>query len=141
MQGIRSLWRAGQMLLHDPQPRFRSGADRDIRLPDQAPLLLFALGRTTGWIRTRWRNMRQVNSSAPVRVTQGRRRRVAPSDRRMRPVKGAYLRPQSFIDHAAVRIDLDRGGEDAWWCRRSPAATAPVSGAAPDRPIPVEAVR
>jgi citrate synthase len=49
---IRNLWRAGSDLLHDrPNVDFGLAAvARTYRLPDHAPLLLFALGRTIGWI-------------------------------------------------------------------------------------------
>ena len=51
-RAIRSLWRAGSTLLHDaPNLDFGLAAlTRAYGLPDEAPLLLFALGRTTGWI-------------------------------------------------------------------------------------------
>ena len=49
---VRNLWRAGSELLHDlPNLDFGLAAvTRTCRLPDQAPVLLFALGRTIGWI-------------------------------------------------------------------------------------------
>lgn len=49
---IRYLWRAGSELLHDrPNLDFGLAAvTRAYALPEQAPLLLFALGRTIGWI-------------------------------------------------------------------------------------------
>jgi citrate synthase len=49
---VRNLWRAGSELLHDfPNLDFGLAAITGThRLPDQAPLLLFALGRTVGWI-------------------------------------------------------------------------------------------
>ena len=49
---VRNLWRAGSELLHDlPNLDFGLAAvTRTYRLPDQAPVLLFALGRTIGWI-------------------------------------------------------------------------------------------
>jgi citrate synthase len=49
---IRNLWRAGSELLHDsPNLDFGLAAvTRTYVLPDQAPLLLFALGRTIGWM-------------------------------------------------------------------------------------------
>jgi citrate synthase len=49
---IRNLWRAGSELLHDfPNLDFGLAAvTRTYVLPDQAPLLLFALGRTIGWV-------------------------------------------------------------------------------------------
>ena len=49
---FRNLFRAGSDLLHD-LPNVDSGlaaVTRTYRLPDQAPLLLFTLGRTIGWI-------------------------------------------------------------------------------------------
>lgn len=49
---FRNLFRAGSELLHDA-PNLDGGlaaVARTHRLPDQAPLLLFALGRTIGWI-------------------------------------------------------------------------------------------
>jgi citrate synthase len=49
---FRNLVRAGSELLHDA-PNLDCGlaaVTRTYRLPDQAPLLLFALGRTIGWI-------------------------------------------------------------------------------------------
>jgi citrate synthase len=51
-QAVRHLSRAGSELLHDlPNLDFALAAiARTYRLPDQAPVLLFALGRTTGWI-------------------------------------------------------------------------------------------
>jgi citrate synthase len=49
---FRNLSRAGSEVLHDvPNLDFGLAAvTRTYRLPDQAPLLLFALGRTIGWI-------------------------------------------------------------------------------------------
>jgi citrate synthase len=49
---IRNLWRAGSELLHDvPNLDFGLAAvTRTYVLPDQAPRLLFALGRTIGWM-------------------------------------------------------------------------------------------
>jgi citrate synthase len=49
---FRNLWRAGSGLLHDvPNLDFGLAAvARTYRLPEHAPLLLFALGRTIGWI-------------------------------------------------------------------------------------------
>lgn len=49
---IRNLWRAGSELLQDvPNLDFGLAAvARTHRLPEHAPLLLFALGRTIGWI-------------------------------------------------------------------------------------------
>ena len=49
---IRNLWRAGAELRHDlPNLDFGLAAvTRTYGLPDQAPLLLFALGRTIGWM-------------------------------------------------------------------------------------------
>jgi citrate synthase len=49
---VRNLRRAGSELLHDlPNLDFGLAAvTRTYGLPDQAPVLLFALGRTTGWI-------------------------------------------------------------------------------------------
>jgi citrate synthase len=49
---IRHLWRAGSELLHDrPNLDFGLAAvTRTCALPDRAPILLFALGRTIGWI-------------------------------------------------------------------------------------------
>ncbi len=49
---IRNLQKAGSELLHDaPNLDFGLAAvTRTYRLPEQAPLLLFALGRTIGWI-------------------------------------------------------------------------------------------
>ena len=51
-QRVRSLARAGTHLLHDlPNVDFGLVAlARCYRLPEHAPLLLFALGRTAGWI-------------------------------------------------------------------------------------------
>ena len=51
-QKVRALRRAGSELLHDlPNLDFGLAAvTRTYGLPDQAPVLLFALGRTTGWI-------------------------------------------------------------------------------------------
>jgi citrate synthase len=51
-QPIRNLWRSGSALLHEgPNLDFGLAAvTRTYALPDQAPLLLFALGRTVGWI-------------------------------------------------------------------------------------------
>ena len=51
-RGFRNLSRAGSDVLHDvPNLDFGLAAiTRTYRLPDQAPLLLFALGRTIGWI-------------------------------------------------------------------------------------------
>jgi citrate synthase len=51
-QRVRSLRKAGSELLHDlPNLDFGLAAvTRTYGLPDQAPVLLFALGRTTGWI-------------------------------------------------------------------------------------------
>jgi citrate synthase len=48
----RALWRAGSELLHDlPNLDFGLAAvTRVYGLPDQAPVLLFALGRTVGWV-------------------------------------------------------------------------------------------
>jgi citrate synthase len=48
----RHLWRAGSELLHDhPNLDFGLAAiTRAYGLPAQAPVLLFALGRTVGWI-------------------------------------------------------------------------------------------
>jgi citrate synthase len=49
---VRNLWRAGSELLHD-FPNLDLGlaaVTRTNGLPDQAPVLLFALGRTIGWI-------------------------------------------------------------------------------------------
>jgi citrate synthase len=49
---FRNLSTAGTALLHDaPNLDFGLAAmARTYRLPDQAPLLLFTLGRTIGWI-------------------------------------------------------------------------------------------
>ena len=49
---IRNLWKAGSEVLHDrPNLDFGLAAvARTYRLPDHAPRLLFALGRTIGWI-------------------------------------------------------------------------------------------
>jgi citrate synthase len=51
-RAMRHLRKAGAELLHDaPNLDFGLAAiTRAFRLPDQAPVLLFALGRTTGWI-------------------------------------------------------------------------------------------
>jgi citrate synthase len=51
-QRVRGLMRAGSELLHDlPNLDFGLAAVTQVcGLPDQAPALLFALGRTTGWI-------------------------------------------------------------------------------------------
>ena len=51
-RAIRNLRKAGSDLLHDlPNLDFGLAAiTRAYRLPDQAPVLLFALGRTIGWI-------------------------------------------------------------------------------------------
>lgn len=51
-RAIRNLWRAGSELLHDfPNLDFGLAAvTRTYVLPDQAPPLLFALGRTIGWM-------------------------------------------------------------------------------------------
>jgi len=51
-RAIRNLRRSGSELLHDlPNLDFGLAAvARAYRLPDQAPALLFALGRTVGWI-------------------------------------------------------------------------------------------
>jgi len=51
-QPIRNLWKAGAELLHDlPNLDFGLAAvTRMYGLPAQAPLVLFALGRTTGWV-------------------------------------------------------------------------------------------
>jgi citrate synthase len=49
---VRQVWRAGSELLHD-QPNLDFGlaaVTRVYKLPAQAPLLLFTLGRTIGWI-------------------------------------------------------------------------------------------
>jgi citrate synthase len=49
---VRNLWRAGSELLQD-QPNLDFGlaaVTRACRLPAQAPAIIFALGRTTGWI-------------------------------------------------------------------------------------------
>jgi citrate synthase len=49
---LRNLFRAGSALLHEV-PNLDGGlaaVTRAYRLPDHAPLLLFALGRTIGWI-------------------------------------------------------------------------------------------
>jgi citrate synthase len=51
-QPFRNLFRAGNELLNE-SPNLDGGlaaVTRAYRLPDQAPLLLFALGRTIGWI-------------------------------------------------------------------------------------------
>jgi citrate synthase len=51
-QPFRNLFRAGHELLKE-SPNLDCGlaaVTRAYRLPDQAPLLLFALGRTIGWI-------------------------------------------------------------------------------------------
>jgi citrate synthase len=49
---IRNLWKAGAELLHDlPNLDFGLAAvTRMYRLPAQAPIVLFALGRTMGWV-------------------------------------------------------------------------------------------
>ena len=49
---VRNLRRAGSELLHDvPNLDFGLAAvTRTYRLPEQAPVLLFALARTIGWI-------------------------------------------------------------------------------------------
>jgi citrate synthase len=49
---MRNLRKAGTEILHDlPNLDFGLAAiTRAFRLPDQAPVLLFALGRTIGWI-------------------------------------------------------------------------------------------
>jgi citrate synthase len=52
LRPFRNLFAAGLELLHD-QPNLDSGlaaVTRAYRLPDQAPMLLFMLGRTIGWI-------------------------------------------------------------------------------------------
>src|SRR5262249_47311308 len=51
-RAMRHLRKAGAELLHDaPNLDFGLAAiTRAFRLPDQAPVLLFALGRTIGWI-------------------------------------------------------------------------------------------
>lgn len=51
-QRIRRVWKAGSALLQDrPNLDFGLAAvTRAYRLPDQAPVLMFALGRTAGWI-------------------------------------------------------------------------------------------
>ena len=51
-QRIRSVWKAGSELLHDrPNLDFGLAAvTRAYGFPEEAPVLLFALGRTTGWI-------------------------------------------------------------------------------------------
>ena len=51
-QRVRAVWKAGSELLHDlPNLDFGLAAvTRAYRLPAQAPVLLFALGRTIGWI-------------------------------------------------------------------------------------------
>jgi len=51
-RAVRHLQKAGAELLHDaPNLDFGLAAiTRAFRLPDQAPVLLFALGRTIGWI-------------------------------------------------------------------------------------------
>jgi len=49
---VRALAKAGSELLHDP-PNLDFGLAalaRTYGLPDRAPLILFALGRTVGWI-------------------------------------------------------------------------------------------
>jgi len=49
---IRNLWKAGSELLHEfPNLDFGLAAvTRTCVLPREAPLLLFALGRTIGWM-------------------------------------------------------------------------------------------
>ncbi len=49
---VRSVWKAGSDLLGDsPNLDFALAAiTRTYRLPDRAPILLFALGRTIGWL-------------------------------------------------------------------------------------------
>ena len=51
-RAVRNLGRAGSELLQDlPNLDFGLAAvTRTYRLPDQAPVLLFAVGRTIGWI-------------------------------------------------------------------------------------------
>ena len=51
-QRVRAVWKAGSALLHDrPNLDFGLAAvTRAYGLPAQAPVLLFALGRTVGWI-------------------------------------------------------------------------------------------
>jgi citrate synthase len=51
-RAVRNLARAGSEVLQDlPNLDFGLAAvTRAYRLPDQAPVLLFALGRTIGWI-------------------------------------------------------------------------------------------
>lgn len=52
LRPFRNLFAAGLELLHD-QPNLDAGlaaVTRAYRLPDQAPMLLFMLGRTIGWI-------------------------------------------------------------------------------------------
>jgi citrate synthase len=52
LRPMRHLFRAGSELLHDA-PNLDAGLaaiTRAYKLPEQAPLLLFALGRTIGWI-------------------------------------------------------------------------------------------
>jgi citrate synthase len=51
-QRVRAVWKAGSELLHDlPNLDFGLAAvTRAYGLPAQAPVLLFALGRTVGWI-------------------------------------------------------------------------------------------
>jgi citrate synthase len=51
-QRVRAVSKAGSELLHDlPNLDFGLAAiTRAYRLPEQAPVLLFALGRTIGWI-------------------------------------------------------------------------------------------
>jgi citrate synthase len=52
LRPFRNLFKAGSELLHDA-PNLDAGlaaVTRAYRLPEQAPLLLFALGRTIGWI-------------------------------------------------------------------------------------------
>jgi citrate synthase len=51
-QPIRNLWKAGSELLHD-EPTLDFGLAaiaHTYALPEQAPVLLFAVGRTVGWI-------------------------------------------------------------------------------------------
>jgi citrate synthase len=52
LRPFRHLFRAGSELLHD-EPNLDAGlaaVSRTCGLPDEAPLLLFAVGRTIGWI-------------------------------------------------------------------------------------------
>ena len=74
-RSVRNLSRAGSELLHDA-PNLDLGlaaVARAYRLPDQAPMLLFALGRTIGWI------AHAIEEYASGRLIRPRARYVGPA--------------------------------------------------------------